>query len=196
MEEEIWRPVEGFEGMYEVSNLGRVRGLDRIVGSNNSASGFRKWKGRIIAPDIMKDGYYKIGLHKDGKKHLKALQRVVAQAFVPGRTEEKKIVNHIDCNPANNRADNLEWCTYAYNSTYAGAKEKAWATRMAKGSRYPNPPKAVEAWRDGKLVARFASLREAGAFCNRTPTSIMYCCKGVTKQAAGFEWRYADEEQQ
>lgn len=190
--EEIWKDVEGFEDKYEVSNLGRVRGKDRLVPCALAKNGLKQWKGKIIAPDILKDGYYKIGLHKGGKKHLMALHRVVAIAFVPGRTEENRIVNHIDCNPANNRADNLEWCTYSYNNSYAGAKERAWATRMKQG-KYVNPPRSVEAWKDGVLVGVFPSLTEAAIFCRRTPTAVMYCCKGVTKKCGGYQWKYSIE---
>lgn len=191
--EEEWRPVIGFEGRYEVSNLGRVRGLDRMIPDTRRPGHYRKWKGKIIAPDVLKDGYYKIGLHKDGKKHLLALHRVVAMAFVDGQTEDKRIINHIDNNPANNRADNLEWCTYAYNNTYNECKQRAWVTRMKRGKGYINPPKAVEAWKDGKLVERFPSLRTAADKYKCTPTLILYACKGKVKQAVGLQWKYASD---
>lgn len=192
---EEWRPVEGFEGMYEVSNLGRVRGLDRLIPMQTAACGYKKWKGKIISPDVLKDGYYKIGLHKGGKKHMLALHRVVAIAFVEGRTAEKRIINHKDCNPANNRADNLEWCTYAYNSVYEGCKQRAWATRMKRGKGYVNPPRGVDFWKDGKIIERFPSLVEAAKRIGCTATMVYYACKGDGRigKIPGVAVRYSEQ---
>ena len=187
--EEIWKPIAGYEGLYEVSNLGRVRGLDRLIPMAKSKTGYKKWPGKIMAPDLLKDGYYKIGLHKDGKKIMHALHRVVAEAFVPGRTTEKNVVNHKDCNRQNCRADNLEWCTTSYNIRYDDGLKKRWDTRMMEG-KYINPPKAVMAIKNGKVVGVFKSLIEAGKFAHRTSTAVYYCCSGKTKHCGGYSWKY------
>ena len=191
MEEEIWRPVEGFEGLYEVSNLGRVRSLDRQVRANGAGS-VRLQKGKIRTPNPRPNGYYGVNLCKHGKIHVRLIHRIVAMAFVPGRTEEKNFINHKDRNPANNAASNLEWCSQSYNVTYAGARQRAWATRIANGKRFPTP-KAVESMKDGKVVKRYSSIKEAGQDVGRTPNVVYKCCRGIIKTCAGLEWRYVDQ---
>ena len=108
---EIWRDVVGFEGLYRISNLGRVNSL--------------RWAGgRIMCPKISKFGYPCLTLFKDGRKHFTAVHILVARAFVPN-PESKPIVHHKDNDPANCRADNLEWVTYSeneYRAFQAGRK--------------------------------------------------------------------------
>lgn len=117
MNEEIWKDVRGFEGRYQVSNMGRVRSLDRLV--NNSASSYVR-KGQMLNPSENKGrGYLRISL-SDGHRNYKhyEVHRLVALHFVPGY-KKGLVVNHKDENKHNNRADNLEWCTYQYNLNYS-----------------------------------------------------------------------------
>lgn len=105
---EEWKPVEGFEGLYEVSNHGNVRRIFRYG---------RPWIG-LCKPKITKDGYYESTLVKDGKPKSIRTHRIVAKAFCEN-PENKLEVNHIDGNKLNNRADNLEWCTSSENQKHA-----------------------------------------------------------------------------
>lgn len=110
---EQWRPVQGHEGSYEVSDHGRVRSLDRQCGE-------RLLKGRVLSDGPSGNGYRGVRLWKDGKQHSKLVHRLVAAAFVPARDEADQ-VNHLDGNKAHNAASNLEWCTAAENAAHAEA---------------------------------------------------------------------------
>ena len=117
---EEWRPVEGFEGIYEVSNLGRVRNI--------------KKGGRLMTPQKVAHGYIQIRLHKNGEKTQWLLHRLVAKAFIPN-PENKEQVNHKDLDKSHNTVDNLEWVTRDENLQHA-EKFKPWCTRR-------------NSWRDG-----------------------------------------------
>ena len=124
---EIWKDIKDFEGIYQVSNLGRVRGLDRIVvnvnGKRNSI------KGRIIKPITRQTGYVVYGLNKGGKAYKRYAHRLVAQAFIPNPNNYPE-VNHInEFNKSDNSVDNLEWCTRDYNSHYGTRSERAHKTQ-------------------------------------------------------------------
>lgn len=111
MIEEFWEDIPQYEGLYQISNLGRVKSLPRTS------------KKRIINKEIIKvftklpNGYLKVGLSKNGKTKYYFVHRLVAQVFIPN-TNNKPCVNHRDCNKMNNNVDNLEWCTYKENNSY------------------------------------------------------------------------------
>lgn len=113
---EIWRPVVGYEGLYEVSNTGRVRRVSDLMVLKFSDS----------------RGYYGVHLRKDGKRKTFRVHRLVAQAFIlnPDGLPE---VNHIDENKSNNSVDNLEWCDHKYNSLYGTRLERIRKTRLKRG---------------------------------------------------------------
>ena len=109
---EIWKNVEGFEGLYEVSNLGRVKALDRYVLNNG---GLQHKKERILKQRINKKKHCTVVLCKDGKTYPKLVHRLVAIAFIPN-PDNKPIIDHIDTDPTNNRVDNLRWVTQQENA--------------------------------------------------------------------------------
>ena len=111
--EEIWKPVVGFEGRYEVSSLGRIKALARKIYYADGRCG--KVKERLVRGTIMNTGY--IGVSFDST-HRKAVHQVVAEAFF-GVPEYRRTVNHKDGDKTNNRIENLEWVTYARNNAHA-----------------------------------------------------------------------------
>ena len=109
---EEWRPVKGFEGYYEVSNLGRVRSLDRV----DSVGRVRI--GKILKQSAKNNGYMHLVLSANGIKKNAHAHRLVAQAFIPNPLN-KMDVNHIDGDKTNNKVDNLEWATRSENQKHA-----------------------------------------------------------------------------
>ena len=105
---EVWVAVEGYEGLYEVSNKGRVRSLDRYA---STGSGTRLCKGRVLTPIRNNKGYLQVILFKGGRARHFLLHRLVAAAFCE-RPKGCNIVNHKDCNPGNCEASNLEYTTH------------------------------------------------------------------------------------
>ncbi len=116
-EKEVWLPVQGYEGLYEVSNLGNVKRLSRI--SKNSLGRDTRLPELIMKPiESKKQGYFRIGTSKDGRHKMNAVHRLVALAFIPN-PENKPQVNHKDGDKGNNKLDNLEWCTAKENKIHA-----------------------------------------------------------------------------
>jgi hypothetical protein len=105
---EIWKEIEGYEGLYEVSNLGRVKSLPK---------GKHSRKSEMILT-LRKHPYKFVNLCKNGKISTKSVHRLVAIAFI-SNTLNKPVINHIDCNPANNNVSNLEWATELENQMHS-----------------------------------------------------------------------------
>lgn len=106
---EIWKPVVGYEGLYEISNKGRVKSLYKYKGTTQ----------RILSPRDNQNGYHylSVSLYKNKSSHHKYIHRLVAQAFIPN-PKKKSQINHIDNNTLNNNSQNLEWCTPKENSLH------------------------------------------------------------------------------
>ncbi len=114
---EIWKQVSGYEEIYEVSDLGRIRTAKNKT-TNSSRCGERKWKQRILKQKTDKQGYKRISLWKDKKEKTYLVHRLVAKAFIP-MVKNKNCVNHLDGNPSNNYLKNLEWCDHKENLSHA-----------------------------------------------------------------------------
>ena len=127
---ELWRPIEGYEGLYEVSSYGRVRSLDRYVKTCYEA--YKLQKGKILNPGKDKDGYLQVSLHCNGKQHQRKIHRLVAQAFIEN-FDNLPMINHKDEDKTNNRVDNLEWCTAKYNANYGTARIRGKETAIKNG---------------------------------------------------------------
>lgn len=110
--DEEWRPIAGYEGLYDVSNLGRVRSHDRWVTRRNGKQ--VRWNGRILKPNRGSKGHYRVNLFKDGTPTMAYIHQIVARAFVQN-PESRPLVRHLDDVKENNRADNLAWGTHSDN---------------------------------------------------------------------------------
>lgn len=121
---EIWKDIEGYEGLYQVSNYGRIKSLARkVFVSNPHFTGYRHTKEKILKQGITGMGYEFVILRKNNKNHQIYIHRLVAEAFIPNPNNFPE-VNHKDENPKNNHVNNLEWCTHKYNGTYGTIKQR------------------------------------------------------------------------
>lgn len=132
--EEIWRPVEGYEGYYEVSNLGRVRGVDRVILDSGGRHQFKKGSELKLRKD--RQGYVIVSLSMNRHYITKCVHRLVSEAFIPNPNNLPQ-VNHKDEDKSNNVVTNLEWCTSKYNANYGGRNRKFIETNIKSG--YWNP---------------------------------------------------------
>lgn len=174
---EIWKPIEGYEGLYEVSNLGRVRST-----GNCNAKGY-KGKIKILKPSKQGNGYLIVSLCKDNKKRTKLVHRLVGFAFIPNDNPKyKNTINHINEDKTDNRACNLEWCSQQYNNTYNNRNWKAAAKRGVKVNQFTLNGKFIKEWPSQAEIERTLHLRQS---------DISACCTGKQKTAFGFIWKYA-----
>ena len=172
---EIWLPIEGYENLYEVSNLGRVRSLERTVIKKNGVT--RKFHGKILKPGTRRDGYLSVQLCKNGIVRSFLIHRLVSTAFLP--TSDKKFqVNHLDEDKTNNTVENLEWCTAKENTNY-GTRNKRASEKLSK------PVLCVE------LNQIFPSITEAAKQLGLYVGNLGSVLAGRYKTTGGYHWEYA-----
>lgn len=126
---EEWRDVKGYEGVYQVSNIGNVRSKSRFVPAKNGSK--RIVTAKMLVPSISSAGYYRVSLGNCHGRHMCSIHRLVAEAFIPN-PNNYPCVNHKDENKLNNAVDNLEWCTHAYNSRFGTAIERTRGKTVGK----------------------------------------------------------------
>lgn len=180
--QEIWKDIEGYEGIYQVSNLGRVRSLDRIRnGRNQYGAEFKViHKGKELTPFSTLTGYLEVSLYIKQKRHNFLIHRLVAQAFIPN-IKELSEVNHIDGNKSNNRSDNLEWCTNIENQQHA---IRTGLRKVKKVCQYSLNKELIKVWNNQYEASRKMSIAQE---------SINRCCNQKVKTAGGYIWRYKEE---
>jgi len=173
---ETWKDITGYEGLYQVSDLGQVRSL-------------KFGKVRILKPGHNTDGYLKVILCQSGNKRNVLVHRLVAEAFIPNPLK-LPVINHKDENPVNNVVTNLEWCTHRYNMNYGTCN----ARRSAKlKGRYVNGPcaKAVIQYdKSGNFVRKWPSVNEVQRQTGFAQSHISKCCRGELRSAYGYLWKY------
>ena len=179
---EIWRPIKGYEGLYEVSNLGRIKSLKRLV---KKWDGYRIVPEKILTPRANNRGYLRINLCKDGITKTFSPHRLVAEAFIPN-PDNLPCVNHKDENPLNNVVSNLEWCTYSYNNSYGTRLERVRDKQINGKKSKP----VLQYTIDGEFVREWPSAMDAERNGGFSSACIYMCCKGKIKKHQGCIWRY------
>lgn len=174
MKKEIWKPILNYEGLYEVSNWGRIKS-------------FKFGKERILKPGTNKYGYLIVILCKNGKVKHFYVHRLVAEAFIPN-PHNYPCVNHKDECKTNNNVNNLEWCTYTYNNNYGTKIERISKNRDT--SKYFKP--ILQYTLDGVFVREWKSIAEAGRN-GFNQGHITDCCRGVRKTHKGFIFKYKED---
>lgn len=182
MKEEIWKDVKGYEWLYQVSNLGRVRSLDRpYVGRNHTGhTHIITKKGRILKPYIQR-GYAHVVFSVSNKKKTYKVHRLVAKTFIPN-PEEKPQVDHINGIRSDNRVENLRWVTHPENMKNPITKEHLFG-------HIGHRKKVYQYTLDGELVRTYVS----GLSCEEygyKQVSISAACKGRIKTYKGYRWSY------
>ena len=151
---EIWKDIKGYEGLYQVSNLGNVRSMDRITRDG------RKIKGKNIKPHTNGNSrYLRAALCNNGKIKYENIHRLVAKAFIPN-PENKPEVNHKDENPSNNFIDNLEWMTSKENSNYGTGHLRAILNTNFDSIKAKTSKPINQYDMNGKFIKRFKSLSD------------------------------------
>lgn len=182
---ELWKDVPGYEGLYQVSNLGRIKRLPyQTIGRTKGRKKeyIRVFRGGVLKPYLGKNGYYVINLYSNGKYLRDYLHRIIAKTFIPN-PNNYPCINHKDEVRTNNNVDNLEWCSYSYNNTYGNARDK-----FAK-SYSRNHSRAVEMLSlSGEKIREFSSVKEAAIFVGGTYKSIDRAIAKTRKTAYGYIW--------
>lgn len=182
MENEIWKPIKGYERLYEISNYGNVRSLDRYI---ICGKGKRLIKGKILKLRIGRDNRIYINLHKNDTDISYSVHRLVAETFLDNPNNYPQ-VNHKDENPQNNSVYNLEWCTASYNINYGTAIQRAKEKLINKPSL---SKRVIQYSLDGELIKEWASMREAER--NGFNASMIWrCCNNIRKTHKGYIWKY------
>lgn len=187
---EIWKDIPEYEGLYQVSNWGRVKSL--------------KGKEKILKLQPNSNGYLRIGLSKNGNVIYFFVHRLVASVFLKNDNNHP-CVNHKDENPSNNHVDNLEFCTHEYNMNYGTIIERKRKSMKGKFDGNNNPfygqkhteeskkkmsTPIIQYSKENVFIKEFESITQASIELNILKTSICNCLKGKSKHCNGFIWRY------
>lgn len=188
---EFWKDIDGYEGLYQVSNMGNVRSFDReVLIKKEKCEYYETRKGKVLKQQTRRHGYKSIFLYKDGHRKTESIHRLVAEAFCIKRDGDTE-VNHINEIKTDNRASNLEWVTHTENMNHGTAIQRRNDTRIQKRIGW----KPVQQFTiDGKFVKEYPSLNHVGRETGYNISNICTHIKGSDKQKHpyGYIWRYAD----
>lgn len=207
--QERWKAIKGFEGLYEVSDLGNIKSLNYNHTIGNV---------KLLKPVKNKGDYFQVTLYKDKIQFIKKIHRLVAQAFIPN-PENKPQVNHIDGNKQNNTVSNLEWTTSQENVIHSWEnglsvmteETKRKLSELHRGKHHTEESKKkMSESRKGKRTGKdspfakkvicittgeiFDCIKDAERKYNVDSSSIVRCCKGTQKSSKGFKWEYMKGE--
>ncbi|MDD3172463.1 MAG: NUMOD4 domain-containing protein [Herbinix sp.] len=182
MSQEMWKDIEGFTG-YQVSNLGNVRSLDRVLTlKNHKGTWTQEFKGTLMKQQTDKYGYKRIDFKIDGKHYNLKVHRLVAMAFLPN-PENKLTVNHKNGDKCSNSVDNLEWATQSEQNYHA------YKTGLRKQHKQSKPVLQVDKQTE-EVIAEYPSIAEAERQMNVSSGSIADCLNGRQKTCRGFYWSF------
>lgn len=186
MKNEIWKPIIGYENLYEISNLGNVKSLNA----------YNHKKELIMSCPVHHSGYKIVILSKNKHRKTFLVHQLVSEAFLnktifksmPDENKKhidlsKLEINHIDENKLNNNVLNLEWCTSKYNCNYGNRNSKVGKHSEKTVNQYDL---------NGNFIKKWKSISQASRELKIFNSGIVLCCKGKYKSCKGFIWRYAD----
>lgn len=167
---EYWKDIKGYEGLYMVSNLGRVKSL------NYRNTGQKK----VLKTPLSSCSYREVALCKNCKYKVVLVHRLVAEAFIPN-PDNLPQVNHKDEDKSNNRVDNLEWCDAKYNCNYSKHNKKSKENKGKIVCQYSI---------DGEFIALYRSASMVQKQLGYYSKYISRCCRGEANTAYGYKWKY------
>lgn len=193
--EEIWRDIKNYEGLYQISNYGRVKSLERIDNYNRSR------KEKILKPKIDRYGYACVSLFKEEKEKTFKVHRLVAQAFLPNPHNYTEVNHKIEEDKTNNfvyvnedgtvdlEKSNIEWCTASYNVNYGTRNERV-AVKLTNG-KCSKPVLQIDK-ATNEIIAEFPSIREIQRKLGFSHAHISKCClkKPRYNTAYGYKWQF------
>lgn len=193
--EEIWKDIKGYESLYQVSNMGRIKSLERY---KENHSKLQKVEEKIKTINIKNSGYQFVQLYKNNKYKNLMVHRLVAQAFIPN-VDNKPQINHIDGNKLNNNVTNLEWCTnsenekHAWNTGLKQCTEKLKETTRKTNKEYKSKP-INQLDLQGNYIRTWLNAHEASRHLGIDRSTISQCCRGSrrNKTAGGYKWGFTD----
>ena len=186
--EEIWKDIKGYEGLYQESNLGRIK---RFLFVNNIIV---KKQDKILKNQKHSAGYNIITLTKNSQQKICLVHRLVAEAFLE-KIDGKTYINHKDGNKSNNNVDNLEWCTQKENMQHAVKHNLINYSTREKGAKNPRALKIKMIDKDtNQIIKTFDSIVDARDFFGKKSSGgIVTCLKGRTKTIYGYKWEYVQQ---
>lgn len=184
---EIWKDVVGYEGIYQVSNFGNVKSLDKIV-FNNGSRRYNNIKGRVLSQNKTNgNGYRIVSLNNNGCSKNYYIHRLVASSFLENKNNFKYI-NHKDENKLNNNIDNLEWCDAKYNANYGTSRERA--RQKLLNNKSTSKQVSSHDRNTMELIKTFPSISEASRQLNCAVQNISDALHGKQPTARGYIWKY------
>lgn len=177
---EEWKDISGYEGLYQISNFGRVKSVGRRAGKN----GIQTIRERMLCQHTDKAGYIAVTLSKYGKLKVCRTHRLVAIAFIEN-PKDYPFINHKDENKGNPHISNLEWCDNSYNIRYGEGYENR--KEVAKQRRKP----VIQMDSRGNIIAFHEGIQIAADSVNTYAADIVACCKGQRKTAGKYMWKFA-----
>lgn len=180
--EEIWKDIEGYEGHYQVSNLGRVKSVAKKVWN-----GYSYWerKERILATSQHITGYIHVGLSKSDHRKSYKVHRLVAQAFIPN-PQNKPYIDHINTIRTDNRVENLRWVDREENANNPLTRKHL--SNSHEGIRHPKARPVMQLTLNGEYIKTWECMKYAERELGLKHISC--CCRGKRNQCGGFKWQY------
>jgi len=190
MQEEIWKDIEGYEGLYQVSNIGRVKSVERWVysGKGNTT---KRLNPESIKAQAINQGYPVVTIWKNNKIKMMKIHRLVCQAFVLN-PDNKSCVNHIDEIKTHNYVENLEWCTHSENHKHAyknGLMVGYFQGKFGKDNVKSMPVLQIDQ-ESGVVIGEYSAIMDAHRDTGISQSNISSVCNGKRRIAGGFKWKF------